>query len=499
MQPNIKKEDKTLTLYNDEDDPIIKKINVYVNRVAVDVKKDSDETKTSSPEVYILQYPLRPEARPYGDHGQLVNVRHRSYQNTLSLEYALNDQKNQFELDDDNEASRSFDSYPKQQFLTSIPCEFPNLSYGIGLLRGENLYVTPVSHILQMRPDFSYLDTNHESDRLKHSLESQSNTEILESSLPTSRQTKESTTTINSSALQPNSVPSSVCDTPTKKEISTKGKETIPSDSVVHTKIEAIIPPKSEWHRYPAARIRELLLKEPWELIETFYYADSCEAYELIELFTSFQIKETLNIQKEDSNKTKDFALSFLEDISSSPVSVPKQRYIRVSGGPNVPSLRFSSDFKEYLETLCNVRGAQPGILKADILSAGPLSYLQLFRLPPDKQILKILQHVHVESTLKIQSLLTHPLPEETFISHLNTYAHLILGNWVCKSSLIYEGLVASCRDFLIFLFLNGKTIVRETVKPYMGGLSSTTLTTLLKEVNTLLFETSIKITFVFS
>lgn len=71
---------------NDED-PIVREIDVFLNRL--EEQGDTD--------IYLLQYPLRPVYRPYGDHGQLCLIERASASRRLKLTYALNVQGDQFE------------------------------------------------------------------------------------------------------------------------------------------------------------------------------------------------------------------------------------------------------------------------------------------------------------------------------------------------------------------------------------------------------------------
>lgn len=88
-----------------------------------------------------------------------------------------------------------------------------------------------------------------------------------------------------------------------------------------------------------------------------------------------------------------------------------------------------------------------------------------------------------MESFSRIKALVTQKAPDEELVLHLRSYGEAILGNWVCKSVFIYDGLVAHCRDLLLCLLAMQKPVVREKVKPYVGNLSMEKLSEILKEV----------------
>lgn len=515
-----------------DDDPVVRTIQVYVNRIPAEPSlagdglgaalKGEEETATSAPRVYLFQYPLRPVYRPYGDHGRLVSLKYRKQQQTVRMEYALNTDSTNFDQsqlpevttdDEDKSLGVERDRPDVKQVLVSVPCVPPHSSCGLGLLRGNRLYITPVTSVLQFRPDFSYLDD--EQDIVRRRAEARLDTS-LDSTANGSADT--STAEIPAEALE--NRPGDPSKGGEAASSTAKGRSTSGSRSRsgsfrqsvsgsggstpgLPTKQQGVLPPESEWHRYPPSRIRDMLLSEPWEPIETFYHPDSPESHELIELLSSFEVAiaaekpGTSDRDHPDPNGTdfpvaEDPALRIMGTSTSAATGAEAEtsraeaeqqcvQYERVAGGSRVRPLLFSNDFKAYLDRLCNVRSVQAGT--TDVQASGPLSYLQLSRLPCDQQVLRILQHRHVESMATIRSLLTHQVSDEELVGHLRSYGDLILGNWVCKSHLVYEGLVAHCRDLLLFLFSSGRVIVRDSVKPYMGSLPSETLTTLLKQL----------------
>lgn len=537
------------TQEQDNDDPVVRTIQVFVNRISgcstvqdksasAPAPKSDSEADVSSANVYLLQYPLRPVYRPYGDHGRLVSIKHRKHQQTLRLEYALNTDSPYFDRSQIPESSLNDDGVPENtnvngvthQVLASVPCVTPDSSYGVGLLRGNRLYIMPVTSVLQFRPDFSYVDDDRTTGRRPldlqstdaHSLDSSKTSSNTESQLSraayeASVATKTSNENRTDAAAQRSRerlVKTASSDNLQKNSAQPPAAASMAVASATGPGLrqQGYIPPESEWPRYPPSRIRDLLLAEPWEAVDAFYHPDSPESHELIQLLSSFKVPIASQATKsgahqgleeahspDASSVSDDPALRMVANVmnvvlktvaaadanadssSSGGMDGEDLRYQRVSGGPRVPRLCFSNDFKAYLDRLCNVKNALSH--NANVQASGPLSYLQLSRLPCDQQVLRILQHRHVESTSAIKQLLTQQIPDEELIGHLRNYGDLILGNWVCKSHLVYEGLVAHFRDLLLFLFSSGRVIVRDSVKPYMGTMSGEMLTTLLKQV----------------
>lgn len=468
MGPDVDRVESTLT--DEDDDPIVREIDVYVNRIS-NPSASADDDESSGAAAYLLQYPLRPIYRPYGDQGRLVQIKHRVQQKTLQMHYTLNMESENFDPGRRAELlenhSRSDPDKPNSgvsHVLNSLPCVSPNSSFGLGLLQGDRLYVTPLSAVLQFRPDFSHVDG--EEDRAKSRAE-----EHLISPSTTGGDTTPTTSAPSPKASKKDKKSK---EDKIKSEPATVQPPHSSSSSNLAVNRSVAIPDEREWHRYPPSRVREFLMEEPWEKVDSFFDPDSIESHEILQLLTTFEVP----IPNESSGEKEGSGDEVMED---------RVRYKRVTGGDLVPTIQFSSDHRLYVDRLCSIaEPSEDGSTTNNgpaASTSGSLSYLSLSRLPIDQQVLRILQNRHVESFTRIKALLTKTLPDDELILHLRSYGEIILGNWVCKSALIYDGLVAHCRDLLLCLLAMEKPINREKVKPYVGNLSMEKLSDILKEV----------------
>eukprot|EP00916_Digyalum_oweni_P004719 GHVL01008356.1.p1 GENE.GHVL01008356.1~~GHVL01008356.1.p1 ORF type:complete len:606 (+),score=133.15 GHVL01008356.1:34-1818(+) len=120
------------------DDPVVRSINVYISDIP-------------EGEMYLLQYPLRPFYRPYGDQGQLESVELRKQQKTLRMKYSLS-------TETDNHDEHSSGMNIQNQVLNSSSKKSNSCSYAMGYLKNDDLFLVPVDSICQFRPDFKHVD-----------------------------------------------------------------------------------------------------------------------------------------------------------------------------------------------------------------------------------------------------------------------------------------------------------------------------------------------------
>uniref|UniRef100_A0A6J0U5N1 DNA-directed RNA polymerase III subunit RPC5 n=1 Tax=Pogona vitticeps TaxID=103695 RepID=A0A6J0U5N1_9SAUR len=141
---------------NEEDDPIIQEIDVYL-------------AKSLSEKLYLFQYPIRPASMTYDDVTHL-SARIKPKQQKVELEMAIDtlnpnycrSKGEQIALNVDGTGTDETSTYSsklmdKQSFCSSQTTS--NVSrYAAAIYRKGELHVTPLHGILQMRPSFSYLD-----------------------------------------------------------------------------------------------------------------------------------------------------------------------------------------------------------------------------------------------------------------------------------------------------------------------------------------------------
>eukprot|EP00915_Cephaloidophora_sp_WS-2016_P008704 GHVH01012131.1.p1 GENE.GHVH01012131.1~~GHVH01012131.1.p1 ORF type:complete len:466 (+),score=80.80 GHVH01012131.1:64-1461(+) len=163
-----------------EDDPIIKRIPVYVNR-----------SELGDIEFNVFQFMTRPYYRPYGDQGDLESVLRRETQKTFMMKYKLTKNENFDEehLDTINDlyglepgddiknviTSRNVSKPPSPKMfghssdrvrVRQNPNTLTNYSSALAVLRDGKLFVTPKVFIQQFRPDLASANFQDSEDKL---------------------------------------------------------------------------------------------------------------------------------------------------------------------------------------------------------------------------------------------------------------------------------------------------------------------------------------------
>jgi DNA-directed RNA polymerase III subunit RPC5 len=126
-------------------------------------------------DVYLAQYPLRPPWRPY-DPEDLAQVRFRRQYHILEMDYDLTldktaPDKDAMEVVERGDGAKEVDENGlivgeklKKHTLRSSAVPL-RTNYAMGLYRGNALYLTPLTGILQMRPSFADLEDVEETKR----------------------------------------------------------------------------------------------------------------------------------------------------------------------------------------------------------------------------------------------------------------------------------------------------------------------------------------------
>ncbi|XP_025032052.1 DNA-directed RNA polymerase III subunit RPC5 [Python bivittatus] len=141
---------------NEEDDPIIQEIDVYL-------------AKSLSEKLYLFQYPIRPASMTYDDVTHL-SAKIKPKQQKVELEMAIDTSNSnycrskgeQIALNVDGTCTDETSTYSsklmdKQTFCSSQTTS--NISrYAAAIYKRGELHLTPLHGILQMRPSFAYLD-----------------------------------------------------------------------------------------------------------------------------------------------------------------------------------------------------------------------------------------------------------------------------------------------------------------------------------------------------
>ncbi|KAK7112961.1 DNA-directed RNA polymerase III subunit RPC5-like [Littorina saxatilis] len=143
---------------DDMEDPVVHEVDVYLS-------------KSLASNLYVLQYPLRPEYMSY-EHVDHTKARVKPKHKMVELELGLNTKSQNYSeskgeqiavnVEGGNrlmeEESYFASGMMDKQVLRSVPCPADTHKYAIGILKNDELHVTPVNAMVQMRPVFDYLD-----------------------------------------------------------------------------------------------------------------------------------------------------------------------------------------------------------------------------------------------------------------------------------------------------------------------------------------------------
>ena len=99
--------------------------------------------------VSLLQYPLRPRYRSYGDQGSLLSA--SISEDYLHLHYSLDTNSKNFD--------RSNSEFKRDTQILSGKYIKPLTKHCVGYVKDGILALTPLEKLLQIRPDTSYLDS----------------------------------------------------------------------------------------------------------------------------------------------------------------------------------------------------------------------------------------------------------------------------------------------------------------------------------------------------
>eukprot|EP00742_Colponemidia_sp_Colp-10_P003579 GILJ01003811.1.p1 GENE.GILJ01003811.1~~GILJ01003811.1.p1 ORF type:complete len:258 (+),score=48.46 GILJ01003811.1:38-811(+) len=128
----------------DDGDEIVRELDVYVSSNLIE-------------QLYLLQFPLRPLYRPYGDQGALSEVRLRPVQQRLEMDYQINAMKATHDED-----TAEYKTSKQTLKSTLVP---PRTNYAVAVLRGDTLHLSAIDSTVQLKPSFGYIDS--EVEKLK--------------------------------------------------------------------------------------------------------------------------------------------------------------------------------------------------------------------------------------------------------------------------------------------------------------------------------------------
>eukprot|EP00971_Amphidinium_carterae_P212263 4212522-Amphidinium_carterae.1 len=124
---------------DDDEDPVVQECDVVLNRM--------HDPPDFIGDMYVLQYPLRPNYRKYGDQGQLEKAEVKPKSGRLRLLYKL--AKN----DNYEEDGAVGDHRRDRHMLDSVVLQNPDYSFAVGVICEGRLTLTALQAVNQLRPE----------------------------------------------------------------------------------------------------------------------------------------------------------------------------------------------------------------------------------------------------------------------------------------------------------------------------------------------------------
>eukprot|EP01054_Gregarina_sp_Poly1_P002285 Gregarina_sp_Poly_1__2284@NODE_1607_length_3725_cov_62_124385_g1059_i0_p1_GENE_NODE_1607_length_3725_cov_62_124385_g1059_i0NODE_1607_length_3725_cov_62_124385_g1059_i0_p1_ORF_typecomplete_len690_score109_97Sin_N/PF04801_13/1_5e35_NODE_1607_length_3725_cov_62_124385_g1059_i015973666 len=391
-----------------EDDPIIREIPVYLNRL--EQHEGSD--------FYVLQYPLRPVYRPYGDHGQLCRIQRRAESKRLRLTYALNVEGDQFDesckaqinsllaLKADNKLTdkdaEELDALGLHRLDSTFAKNEGQCEYAIGFVSNGAFFLTPVGRVLQFRPDFGYIDRAMDLAKAR----------------------------VQQLAVKTGG-PVPTTGEPVKEEA---------VDAALQSRLQA-----------SHIQVRQRELEEPLQDVEVFFDPDSPESAEILAMLSVFPLRYRQELAEEETQSSASIGalLGFNDDVETEVEMKPRKFEIRTrkvkANHPKIPQIIFDDDLQGYLK--CLSAGCAESTLagtKSDDATAGvqtgPLSWLALSRMNTEQQVERIMRVRQIETFSQVKAKLTSDsVPDDYIIECLLKVAYPLKGSWVVKSDVLFD------------------------------------------------------------
>lgn len=118
----------------DKDDPVVKVYDVHLSH-------------TLTEHLYNIQFPLRSPQNQY-DWNTLKEFRFKPEHKIVEMDFELNTKNEHFD---------SESQFERKMFTLNSNLIPLKTNYCIGVLRGDQFHITPLKHIVQMRPKMDYL------------------------------------------------------------------------------------------------------------------------------------------------------------------------------------------------------------------------------------------------------------------------------------------------------------------------------------------------------
>mmetsp|Transcript_145546 Transcript_145546/g.362939 ORF Transcript_145546/g.362939 Transcript_145546/m.362939 type:complete len:695 (+) Transcript_145546:3-2087(+) len=389
----------------DDDDPVVQECDVYLNRM--------HDPPDFVGDMYVVQYPLRPTYRPYGDQGDLDSVWLKQKGRRLKFVYKLAQSDN---YDGDSVIS---DKLGKRNVLSSTVVANTACSYAIGVIHQGRMTITPIRAVNQLRPDFE------DYDRVR--AQSGRGSAAASSAAP-AEGAKGGDSSGESGAEDPasNANVNEVMAAPVRVEYQPNARRAKDSGPAEVGGAEKV-PEEPE---------------EPWVRLD-YYDRNSAEALDVYQQHFIWPAAAAAQAEQDEYE--------------------PEH--------PKLQALELDRNREVLLAQMCG--NEVPASKRKQALDAakpqqeGPSVYV-LSKMPVERQVEALARHFIVMSYSK---QLRKRLPPSTIRSHgtdeellhlLRRVAVLVAGNWVLKTELAgHEGMEAYARDMLLVLFAKKNGILQ--------------------------------------
>jgi len=344
-------------------------------------------------DMYVLQYPLRPSYRPYGDQGVLDKVELKPKSRRLRFAYKLHQNDHYAEEDVMQE------KYEQRHTLNSTVVANPACSYAVGVIRQGRMTLTPIRAVNQLRPDFE------DFEKLKKTADRGLGVSGVADGHEGARAARASDSEEEPGPMEPVEAP------------------------MAPVRVEYLSGKGAQADAQMAAKAADT--EDAWKRLD-FFDASSPESADIYLQHIVFAATEAAEA-----------------DMEGSAPEHPKLQPLELDGD-NVSFLKSMCGRAEERNRLRQLR--QKASLNQDGLSSYVLS-----KMPAERQVEAIVRHFgvasyahHVRKRLP-QSTLRSIGSDVALITMLQDCAVLVCGNWVLKSKLAnFEGMEANARDLLL-------------------------------------------------
>jgi len=143
----------------EEDDPLIAEVDIYLTRLFAD-------------QLYVFQYPLRPQHLQFDDETSFIGARLKPKNKHVELDLKFDNESNFYNRKNEENITKNWSSTPMETSENVPPIDHLTLSstnttlgenykrFAVGLLTENAIHLSPVNAIFQMRPNFDVTSTH---------------------------------------------------------------------------------------------------------------------------------------------------------------------------------------------------------------------------------------------------------------------------------------------------------------------------------------------------